>query len=271
MKRRRNEKIIRVLWGTLTIGALLGCLVTFSLSYLAAANTKEESDKKVAELEDENKKLKARLTIPTYSNGGEGEEKDSETSAGAQNWNNIFVNEEHPIDTAYVPELVEVIGGYQVDARVGEAAKKMLEDAGAQGLDMVICSAYRSHEQQKEVFNQTMQDWIDQGYTYIDAYLETKKSVAVPGCSEHALGLAMDIVSADYGELDEAQANTDEAKWLAENCYKYGFILRYPPEKSDVTGIVYEPWHYRYVGEELAKELTESGMTLEEYYGDVIN
>ena len=78
-------------------------------------------------------------------------------------------------------------------------------------------------------------------------------------------GLALDITSADYAQLDDAQADTAEAKWFAENCWKYGFILRYPPEKSDVTGIIYEPWHYRYVGKEAAKEITESGLTLEEY------
>ena len=110
-----------------------------------------------------------------------------------------------------------------------------------------------------------MVDWITQGYTPLDAYDETKKSVAVPGTSEHATGLALDITSADYAQLDDAQANTAEAKWFAENCWKYGFILRYPPEKSDVTGIIYEPWHYRYVGKDAAKEITESGMTLEEY------
>ena len=90
-------------------------------------------------------------------------------------------------------------------------------------------------------------------------------SVALPGTSEHGLGLALDLISNQYSELDEKQAETKEAKWLEENCYKYGFILRYPPEKTAETGIIYEPWHYRYVGQEAAKEIMESGVTLEEY------
>jgi D-alanyl-D-alanine carboxypeptidase len=101
--------------------------------------------------------------------------------------------------------------------------------------------------------------------SYWEAYEETALNVALPGKSEHALGLALDLISNQYSELDEKQQTTAEAKWLAENCYKYGFILRYPPEKTNITGIVYEPWHYRYVGEEHAAKITERGITLEEY------
>ena len=93
----------------------------------------------------------------------------------------------------------------------------------------------------------------------------TKKSVAIPGTSEHATGLAVDIMSTKYGELDEKQGDTEEQKWLMEHCSEYGFVLRFPQDKSDITGIVYEPWHYRYVGVDAAKEMTENGLTLEEY------
>ena len=112
-----------------------------------------------------------------------------------------------------------------------------------------------------------MVTWITQGYTPLEAYEETAKSVAIPGTSEHATGLALDITSAEFPELDDRQAETAESQWLADNCWKYGFILRYPPEKSEITKIVYEPWHYRYVGKEAAKEITEQGVTLEEYLG----
>ena len=112
-----------------------------------------------------------------------------------------------------------------------------------------------------------MADRLSQGYGSLDAYEETKKSVAFPGTSEHATGFALDITSAQYVELNEKQADTEEAKWLAANSWKYGFVLRYPPEKADVTGIIYEPWHYRYVGQEAAKEMTEKNITLEEYNG----
>ncbi len=180
-------------------------------------------------------------------------------------WQMVLVNESHPLDASYVPELAELEPDRQVDVRILEDAQQMLADARNAGLNPYVCSAYRNYDYQRSVFNDTMVDWITQGYTPLDAYDETKKSVAVPGTSEHATGLALDITSADYAQLDDAQADTAEAKWFAENCWKYGFILRYPPEKSDVTGIIYEPWHYRYVGKEAAKEITESGLTLEEY------
>ena len=95
--------------------------------------------------------------------------------------------------------------------------------------------------------------------------IEAEKWVAVPGTSEHQTGLALDIISLYYQVLDKNQENTAEQKWLMENSYKYGFILRYPSDKSEITGINYEPWHYRYVGKEAAKEIYEMGLCLEEY------
>ena len=130
---------------------------------------------------------------------------------------------------------------------------------------MYVASAYRSYDDQRTVFNATMHDWINQGYTPLNAYDETKKSVAVPGTSEHATGLCVDIIASYYQELDDAQGDTAEQQWLMEHCWEYGFILRYPEDKADITGIIYEPWHYRYVGAEAAKEIHEQDLTLEEY------
>lgn len=98
-----------------------------------------------------------------------------------------------------------------------------------------------------------------------DAKAKAGRQVAVPGTSEHQLGLAVDIVDVSYQLLDTNQENTDVQKWLLENSWRYGFILRYPTDKTDITGIVYEPWHYRYVGKEYAKEIHEKGVCLEQY------
>ena len=95
--------------------------------------------------------------------------------------------------------------------------------------------------------------------------MEAATVVAKPGTSEHQIGLALDIVSYDYQELDDEQMNTPEQKWLMEHCWEYGFILRYPQDKAAITGIIYEQWHYRYVGKEAAKEIYEQDLTLEEY------
>ena len=184
-----------------------------------------------------------------------------------EDWKLTLVNKAYPLSKEYAPKLVEIEQGMYVDQRIVDDLKEMLADIRADGLNPYICSAYRDYEYQRQVFNETMVTWIAQGYTPLDAYDETAKSVAVPGTSEHATGLALDITSAEFAELDERQAETAEAKWFAEHCWEYGFILRYPVDKSAVTGIVYEPWHYRYVGKEAAREITEQGLTLEEYLG----
>lgn len=180
-------------------------------------------------------------------------------------WNLVLVNGSHPMQEGYVPELTEIQPGYSVDTRIANAARKMLADADKEGLHVEICSAYRSVERQEQVFGDSMKDRVKSGMSYWKAYEETALNVALPGTSEHALGLALDLISNQYSELDEKQEETKEAKWLAENCYKYGFILRYPPEKTNITGIIYEPWHYRYVGKEHAAKIQELGVTLEEY------
>lgn len=192
-------------------------------------------------------------------------EMETEDEVAERPWYLTLVNWEYPMEEGYVPELTDLQPGYSVDSRIAEAARKMLADAEEEGLNIIICSAYRSVERQEQVFNSSMQDRLNQGMDYWDAYKDTSLSVAEPGTSEHAMGLALDLISNQYTGLDKKQEETAEAKWLAANCHKYGFILRYPPEKTDITGIIYEPWHYRYVGVEDATRIKELNITLEEY------
>lgn len=184
---------------------------------------------------------------------------------GEMPWYLVLVNGNNPMEQGYKPELTKLERGQYVDSRIADAARKMLSDAEKAGMDIVICSAYRSVERQGEVFNESMKERVKSGMDYLEAYQDTVTNVAVPGTSEHALGLALDLISDEHAELDERQEGTKEAKWLAENCHKYGFILRYPPKKMEITGIIYEPWHYRYVGVEDATKIMEMDLTLEEY------
>ena len=218
----------------------------------AVAEVKEKEDRKLKEVEKQLYDLKEQMN--------EGETK--------LPWNMVLVNGEHPMEEGYVPQLMELEEGLSVDARIVDAAKEMLADAKKAGLHIDICSAYRSVERQEQVFGQSMKERVKDGLSYWDAFNETSRNVAIPGTSEHALGLALDLISNQYTELDERQETTAEAKWLKENCHKYGFILRYPPEKTNITGIIYEPWHYRYVGVEDATQIMKLGITLEEYLQD---
>lgn len=215
----------------------------------AVAKEQEKADKKIDSVEKELYDLQEKLNAHTEE----------------LPWNLVLVNNSHPMEEGYVPELTEIQPGHSVDTRIANAARKMLADADKEGLHVEICSAYRSVERQEQVFGDSMKERVKKGMEYWDAYEETALNVALPGTSEHALGLALDLISNQYSELDEKQEETAEAKWLAENCYKYGFILRYPSEKTHITGIIYEPWHYRYVGEEHAAKIMELGITLEEY------
>lgn len=266
-KMNNREKVKKILLTGGAAGVIAGVIVTLIISTTVLSGKERKLSSQNTKLKAQVEKLQSQL-----------DEKQSQETALADpaellkgdtdQWSLALVNEKHPLDTSYEPaELTTVDSDKQVDSRIAESLNKMLEDGKKAGLSMYVTSAYRSYDRQCEVFNATMQDWISQGYTPLSAYDETKKSVAVPGTSEHATGLAVDIISTEYSELDDQQGDTEEQKWLMEHCYEYGFILRFPKDKSDVTGIVYEPWHYRYVGTDAAKEIQEKGITLEEYVG----
>ena len=168
--------------------------------------------------------------------------------------------------------------GWQISTKVAEASTQkeladeaadaymlMKQAAAVDGVDLLLCSGYRTVEYQQNLFDQEKQKWLDDGLSDQEAYDKAKTVVAVPGYSEHNSGLAADIVTPDHQTLDSAFANTDAAKWLFEHAPDYGFILRYPEDKQAITGIIYEPWHYRYVGVDNAKAITASGKCLEEY------
>ena len=190
---------------------------------------------------------------------------DDPVSAG-DNWALILVNWEHALpDDFSVPELTQLRNGHAVDSRAYPALQTMMDEARAAGLQPLICSSYRTQDTQERLFGQEVQSWMDRGYIREEAVDRAAMWVAPPGTSEHQTGLAVDIVDISYQILDEKQENTPVQKWLMAHCAEYGFILRYPTDKSALTGIGYEPWHYRYVGIEAAKEIMENELCLEEY------
>ncbi len=184
-------------------------------------------------------------------------------------WQIVLVNPWNPLPEDHKIELKTVTGKYKMDARCVDAVKQMLADCKAAGFTPYVCSAYRTTADQEYLFEKKVTSFKNKGYSEAKARELAAKETAVPGTSEHQLGLAVDILDIDRPWLDEAQANMPAQKWLMANCHKYGFILRYPKGTTDITGIIYEPWHYRYVGVELATEIMTKGITLEEYLGMV--
>ncbi|MCI9140647.1 MAG: M15 family metallopeptidase [Lachnospiraceae bacterium] len=198
----------------------------------------------------------------------QGSEADSSSDL-EEDWKLMLISKREPVPLDYTFELGMIQGEIRADIRILEEANEMLKEARKEGIFLVICSPYRDYDRQEMLFNQKVKSYMEQGMSFMEAYIQSSHTIAVPGASEHQVGLALDIVCSTYYRLDEAFGDTEAGKWLAENSYQYGFILRYPKDKEEITGIEYEPWHFRYVGKEAAKEMTEQKLTLEEYVEQV--
>ena len=176
-----------------------------------------------------------------------------------------LVNFENTIPKDWKVDLVQLNNGQSVDRRIYDDLIAMLQAAKSEGLNPLICSSYRTNEKQEQLYQNKVSEYLSQGYSKVEASDKAAFWVARPGTSEHQLGLAVDIVSTKNQRLDRSQENTVEQQWLIQNSWKYGFVLRYPTNKNSITGVGYEPWHYRYVGKEHAKKIHELGVCLEEY------
>ncbi len=175
------------------------------------------------------------------------------------NRNNIISNYKPNVkqfDRQYCQNEVK----YYFDERAFDDAMDMILAAREDGVTLVILSTYRTYARQTELYNNKVKYYLDKGYSKASAEQQASTVVAIPGTSDHNLGLAI-----DFNYLDEKYENKPSLKWLRENGSNYGFVMRYPKGKENVTGVIYEPWHYRYVGVEHAKKMNELGMCLEEY------
>ena len=177
------------------------------------------------------------------------------------------VNPWNPLPEDWVCDLVTLSDGRRVDSRCYEAFEEMMAACRDAGYAPFLCSAYRTQETQQSLYDNKVQRLMNSGMGEEEAKVEAAKAVAIPGTSEHQLGLAVDIVDANMQDLTDEQEKTETQKWLMANSWRYGFIHRYPNDKTDITGIIYEPWHYRYVGKAAAQDIFNRDITLEEYVG----
>lgn len=209
---------------------------------------------------------KTQEPLPTQTTLPETTEATTEPAQTEPEWNLILTNPWNPLPEDFTVELQEIENGHEVDKRIAAQLEAMLRDARKEGLEPLIVSSYRTMEKQDALHNNRIKRFMEEDGLDLDtAIVEAGKWVAVPGTSEHQTGLAVDIVAESFPVLEAEQENTAEQQWLMENSWKYGFIMRYPSDKSDLTGIYYEPWHYRYVGGRAAEEIYKTGVCLEEY------
>ena len=189
-----------------------------------------------------------------------------EVTFSSDDWKLILVNKQHPIPDDYEFNLGTISGSMQCDERVISPLFDMLKAARADGVNLIVCSPYRDLGRQTMLFGNKVDRYMGGGMSYMDAYNLASQAVTVPGSSEHQIGLAIDIITDGYSSLDEGFGETAAGKWLADNSAKYGFILRYPSGKEEITSIEYEPWHFRYVGVDAAGVITDNGLCLEEFW-----
>ena len=185
-------------------------------------------------------------------------------------WNLRLVNSWNalPADYGYEEHLTNEFGNSLLfDARAATALREMLNAGSAYGLR--AASLFRPYELQVTLFNRKVNTYLGRGYSQAEAEAKAATVVARPGTSEHHLGLAADILSTGIYSLEQSFENTDAFRWLKAHCAEYGFILRYPKDKEDITGVIYEPWHYRYVGVEAATVIMSRGISLEEYLAEI--
>ena len=181
--------------------------------------------------------------------------------SGQMDWKIRLVNKENPLPEDFEVELENIDGTRKFDKRAIEALKQMLKDIKEQGITNIwVQSAYRSIEYQKNLYQKSINKYLEIGISQEEAEKLTEEYINKPGTSEHNLGLAI-----DFNEVDEGFENTKAYSWLQENASKYGFILRYSKDKEEITGVKYEPWHWRYVGQEHAEKMKEQNLCLEEY------
>lgn len=182
-------------------------------------------------------------------------------------WCLILTNAEYPVPEDYEVELEAIPGTEQsVDKRIYEPLMTMIGDMKDQGLSPIVCSGYRTLDKQEKLFNRKVLSFVKAGHTKEESYNLARQTISIPGSGEHCLGLAVDFYTRRYHKLERAFEDTPESKWLVEHAQDYGFVMRYGENKTDITGIQYEPWHYRYVGVEAAKYMKDNELSLEEFY-----
>ena len=187
-------------------------------------------------------------------------QEEHNTASDKYGWELMLVNRDNYVPDIYEIDFTELSNGQKTDSRIYPYLQEMFDDARNAGVYPFVREGYRTAEEQQQILDDKIAAYRSEGYTKHMAEETAMEWVALPGTSEHQLGIAVDI------NADTSKCSRDDVyNWLLENSYKYGFIQRYPSGKTSITGVANEPWHYRYVGKDAAEAIHQSGMCLEEY------
>ena len=270
-RRRRRwvfKKHAGVKWLSALILVAVAVTVTIVLAYGEAKGVNNPADADLAQGAPTVSASTAVVSVsPTETPQATFSKKPAEGFLVLVNLENPIASEERPtglvtMGTLFNDDLVLANPDGSINQVAGEAAKAMFQAAQEEGIGKyIITSAYRSISYQDTLFQARLEQDPDFAS---DPYANPIR--VMPGkCSEHTTGLAVDILAENYREADDGYADSEEGKWLQKNAHRFGFVLRYPKDKEHITGVIYEPWHFRYVGVEAATEMYELGLCLEEY------
>lgn len=257
IQQSKSNKIVFIYRIIVSIIMLISIILVYILNHLGES---KEVDAMFNSMQ--NNLLNEVMDANTYDNTIVTEHVTSEESLRKLNdWRLMLVNYENEMPKDYVPPLSNVDEDRQFDSRAIYSLIQMMLDMNDDGINHIWAqSTYRNPEKQKHLIEESIQEYLEQGKTQEEAEALTARSIGEPYKSEHNLGLAVDFNDVNY-EFENEKAFS----WLMENAENYGFILRYPADKEDITKIKYEPWHWRYVGPEYAKEMNDLDLCLEEY------
>ena len=262
---KRERRSLKILAGWMVLAVMISAIIGAAAFINKLRSTPDEPPMSNFPDVQNNSELSSLPSFSDETNIADIPADNDKEEEEQADWRLILVNRTHPIPDDYGEiELTELRNGHAVDSRIYPDLQQMFDDARADGIMPRITSSYRTAKEQQEIMDDKIAEYEAQEYPHDEAVTLAETWVALPGTSEHQLGMAVDISTEDWG----AQDATIVWEWFDLNCYKYGFIRRYPEDKIDITGVINEPWHFRYVGYDAAKEIWESGMCLEEYLGE---
>lgn len=280
LKTSKHFKIIIISLISFILCATISCILIFSNMQNNSIQTSSEiSENKPSENSEQtepvqDKKDESYQTFndkPSPKNKSEDpcetvDNKDFDFSSWNKtcDFNLVVINKDNPVPDNFDLQLSPILG-YQIHTKAKESLLQMINDAKSNGINLYISSGYRSIERQTMLFNRKVNYFKKKGFTQAKAEIQAARVVARPKTSEHNSGLAVDL----NGVRDDFY-KTKEYSWLMNNSYKYGFILRYPKDKINITNIIYEPWHFRFVGVDHAQKITSQNLCLEEYIESLI-
>lgn len=260
LKRRRKAPAPALSGKALFVLIVLGCAVLFMLYFGLFKKPRQRLVRAV-------QVISGSMIEPTSEPTPTAAPSPTPLPFDPSDWKLMLANASNPLSEDFAPpELVEIEAGQSVDSRIAEPIRALIADAKAAGYtNLYFCSGYRDYDTQYAIYWNHVWDYMNSGYTQEEAEAMTRVAVNPPGSSEHQLGTTADILESYDQDMEPYIGGSGLMLWLEQHCTEYGFIIRYPADKTEITGVEYEPWHLRYVGVEAAEYITENGLCLEEF------